>query len=209
MQYTCGPCTISHSQSSGTSSTPRVLVPSTPPVLHQSLIVLIAKIYYICHLFSCIWYFIGAPNSDYPPDKAPPDKQGLCPYTCLTLIMDGEGRDPGPCPISRDPLSAYYYTGKEPCDDSVTWVRYHMLYELSHWQRFWASMYYVTKTVLGVGYGDIVPVASGERVYSIFIAISGSIFYGFILAGIANFADSKSHDGAKLQEVSDWLEWRR
>lgn len=124
--------------------------------------------------------------------------------------MDGSGRDPGPCLTTReDPTSDYFYTGKEPCDDSLTWVRYHMMYELSPWQRFWASMYFVTKTVLGVGYGDIIPINSGERIYCLMIAVSGSIFYGFILAGIANFADSKSHDGAKLQEVSEWLEWRR
>lgn len=109
----------------------------------------------------------------------------------------------------QDPLNEFFYSGKLPCNDAVTWVRYYQLYELASADQYWASLYFVVMTVLGIGYGDIAPITIGERMFVIVMMVSGSIFYGFILAGIAHFAHSRAEDGAKLQEVADWLDYRK
>ena len=49
-----------------------------------------------------------------------------------------------------------------------------------------AALYWSTMTISTIGYGDIVPVSSGERVYVIIAMLIGAFEYGYIVGAVSN-----------------------
>ncbi|CEG38634.1 potassium sodium hyperpolarization-activated cyclic nucleotide-gated [Plasmopara halstedii] len=71
------------------------------------------------------------------------------------------------------------------------------------------SFYWVSNTMMSVGYGDIYGVTDGERLYSIFVACLGSISVGMIIANIQMLTENYNPRGnmlkQKLQDAKEFL----
>ncbi|ETL38808.1 hypothetical protein L916_09693 [Phytophthora nicotianae] len=71
------------------------------------------------------------------------------------------------------------------------------------------SFYWVSNTMMSVGYGDIYGVTDGERLYSIFVACLGSICVGMIIANIQMLTENYNPRGImlkqKLQDTKEFL----
>lgn len=100
----------------------------------------------------------------------------------------------------------YYYTGRTPCLDEVTWVRKFEVYEFGNFDRYVASFYFVVKTVLAVGYGDVYPTNTGERLFAILLEVAGAIVYGYILSGVTRAVNAKKGDNTKMRTIGEWAE---
>ncbi|GMF33139.1 unnamed protein product [Phytophthora fragariaefolia] len=71
------------------------------------------------------------------------------------------------------------------------------------------SFYWVSNTMMSVGYGEIVGITDAERVYSIFVACIGSICVGMIIANIQMLTENYDPRGImlkqKLQDTKEFL----
>lgn len=71
------------------------------------------------------------------------------------------------------------------------------------------SFYWVSNTMMSVGYGDIYGVTDGERIYSILVECLGSICVGMIIANIQMLTENYNPRGIKLkqkmQETKEFL----
>ncbi|GMF14357.1 unnamed protein product [Phytophthora lilii] len=71
------------------------------------------------------------------------------------------------------------------------------------------SFYWVSNTMMSVGYGDIYGITDGERLYSIFVACLGSISVGMIIANIQMLTENYNPRGImlkqKLQDTKEFL----
>ncbi|KAE9256796.1 hypothetical protein PF002_g1631 [Phytophthora fragariae] len=71
------------------------------------------------------------------------------------------------------------------------------------------SFYWVSNTMMSVGYGDIYGITDGERLYSIFVACLGSICVGMIIANIQMLTENYNPRGImlnqKLQDTKEFL----
>ena len=56
-----------------------------------------------------------------------------------------------------------------------------------------ASMYWVITVMTTVGFGDIVPVRHGERLFAMVAMLFGGVFYGFIVATSSQIFKSDAH----------------
>jgi Ca2+-binding EF-hand superfamily protein len=79
-------------------------------------------------------------------------------------------------------------------------------------QRYVVCIYWALATVSTIGYGDVKPVYRYERVYAVFVVVTGVLLFAFAMGGIT--ALLTSHEGVrlhfddKLQLVSDYLTFR-
>lgn len=60
----------------------------------------------------------------------------------------------------------------------------------THWQYYLLALYRMMQTITTVGYGDINPVNSKERIYTLIVMIVGVICYGFISGSVATILAS-------------------
>ncbi|KAG7393278.1 hypothetical protein PHYPSEUDO_011283 [Phytophthora pseudosyringae] len=71
------------------------------------------------------------------------------------------------------------------------------------------SFYWVSNTMMSVGYGDIYGITDGERLYSIFVACLGSICVGMIIANIQMLTENYNPRGImlkqKMQDTKEFL----
>lgn len=71
------------------------------------------------------------------------------------------------------------------------------------------SFYWVSNTMMSVGYGEIYGITDGERLYSIFVACLGSICVGMIIANIQMLTENYNPRGImlkqKLQDTKEFL----
>lgn len=108
-------------------------------------------------------------------------------------------------------------TGKGPPGDNDDWISnadikvHNWIYDF-YLQRgleptkkdiYVASLYYILTTVTTVGYGDITPVNTGERVYAIFLTVVGGAIYGYIIASMASIVSSLDANDRLVSEKMD------
>lgn len=109
----------------------------------------------------------------------------------------------------------------EPCPDGTadqdrdwgsSWVRMFEIDRLDLGSRYLASFYLTTATLMAVGYGDIFPASTAERLFSIVVQLTGAIIFGFILSGVTNVIESSNPRGAERKkrnaEIKEWLQSR-
>jgi len=72
---------------------------------------------------------------------------------------------------------------------------------VSPWSLYVAALYWSTMTVTTIGYGDIVPVTMGERVYVIVGMLVGAFEYGYIVGAVSNIIATRNEKINKFQMV--------
>jgi hypothetical protein len=97
---------------------------------------------------------------------------GIVP-TCPSLDEEGEVE----CGLYLDPLR-----------DS--WVNVYQVYAFPRMHQWWISCYWITTTMMGVGYGEISPQSTRERIFSLFIQLVGATVFGFIIANITSLLEN-------------------
>eukprot|EP00941_MAST-03F_sp_MAST-3F-sp1_P000530 g530.t1 len=70
-----------------------------------------------------------------------------------------------------------------------SWISAYNFQNASKEDTYAASLYWTIATVMSVGYGDIVGIAMGERIYTVFVQTIGACMFGIILVTMGNFAD--------------------
>lgn len=102
-----------------------------------------------------------------------------------------------------------------PTDDGMpvliqTWATTFGYQTMSTYGRYIGSLYWTFATLFTIGYGDIHAVNDGERVFSIFVMLVGSIVFGAIIAKIKDVLDSCSIQAnetiVKIEEFTEYLE---
>merc|ERR1719456_1969180 len=94
----------------------------------------------------------------------------------------------------------------------MNWVRYFGVDYFSLTSKYIASFHLVTASMMAVGYGDIFPLNSGERLYSIFTQLVGATAFGFILSTVTMMLDSINprdlEEKKRIGEIKEWLTGR-
>jgi len=62
-----------------------------------------------------------------------------------------------------------------------------------------AALYWSTMTISTIGYGDIVPVTTGERVYVIIAMLVGAFEYGYIVGAVSNIIATRNEKMNRFQ----------
>lgn len=81
---------------------------------------------------------------------------------------------------------AWYFTARIEGFGPETWVNSSGLLDKSPGDLYAASMYWTITTLATIGYGDIVPGSSVERVMAIIWMLVGVSFYSFMISSLAN-----------------------
>lgn len=71
----------------------------------------------------------------------------------------------------------------------------------AHWQYYLLSLYRMMQTITTVGYGDINPVNSKERIYTVFVMIVGVVCFAFISGSVASILQSYDEESTKVSEI--------
>jgi hypothetical protein len=88
----------------------------------------------------------------------------------------------------------------------------------SSWDENWViwyvySYYWAASTMFAVGYGDIHPVNSSERMYALITQVVGAMVYGYIIGTISYLTEVANPRASALQkrtdELKDWMSIRR
>ena len=53
-------------------------------------------------------------------------------------------------------------------------------------QKYRVCLYWAAQTMTQVGFGDVLPITSSERVYALFVCYVGAALYAYIVASLAN-----------------------
>jgi hypothetical protein len=60
-----------------------------------------------------------------------------------------------------------------------------------HYLGFLRALHFVAQTMFTVGYGDIHPVSEMELLFSLFLLLSGALFYGYVISAITSLLSSQ------------------
>jgi len=106
-------------------------------------------------------------------------------------------------------------SGMGPCrphsdDDAWTnWVRMFQIDEFNLMTRYLATFHFITATLMAVGYGDIFPSNSLERIVCIVSQIAGAVLFGFLLScitAVLEFTNPTELEHKKrMAEIKNWL----
>lgn len=72
------------------------------------------------------------------------------------------------------------------------WVDYFGYSEMSIFDKYVASLYYVIITMLTIGYGDIYATNQLERMYAIMTMLAGGVVFGALVSNITSFIDKRN-----------------
>ena len=85
--------------------------------------------------------------------------------------------------------------------------------DVSTGQRYLLSLYFITATMMAVGYGDLHPVTTPERAFAILVQVIGASFIGVMLATVGQLLDSlnarNQAQTSKMQEVREYMKDRK
>ena len=79
-------------------------------------------------------------------------------------------------------------------------------------QQYVACVYWAVATVSTIGYGDVGPVNHEERMYTIFVAMSGVVIFAFSMANVTSCMQdtegARSRFDGKMRKVDEYLHFR-
>ena len=100
-------------------------------------------------------------------------------------------------------------------DEGPNWIRNYRSGELENagsFSRYVLSLYWATVSLTTMGYGDVVPVNTQERMLCILVAMSGSVVFSFCIGSLSSLmTDAKGADHtyrARVRTVRDYLDFR-
>eukprot|EP00930_Biecheleria_cincta_P043155 TRINITY_DN2966_c0_g3_i1.p1 TRINITY_DN2966_c0_g3~~TRINITY_DN2966_c0_g3_i1.p1 ORF type:complete len:1469 (-),score=229.68 TRINITY_DN2966_c0_g3_i1:41-4447(-) len=153
------------------------------------------KTIFLVHLLSCCAFYVSMP---------------ICP--------DGSS---GACPVVKDcTASNYTFNGttvtRTSCVDQDTswtnWVRAFGVDQLDNAARYLASFHFITATLMAVGYGDIYPSNSLERVVCLVVQLLGAVIFGVILSCITALIETSNprevEHKKQMGEIKNWIRTR-
>ena len=144
---------------------------------------LVMKIFFVAHLFSCIWHYLTLPDVI----GTDPDQITWRREFESNFMFDMEGyRD------ADDATSPY---NAEDADNYIS----------SLGERYWASFYWTIATMLAVGYGDISATNTVERVYAILTMLCGGIMFGAVIAQVTRLIESRNPQARAFKNRMDEL----
>ena len=122
-----------------------------------SFTILIAQIFLFAHIVACFWYYISTPF--------------------VTGYYDTNDFRTGSNINGENYVYSYNSTG-------ITWVINTGLQNADTTTKYIASLYWTMNTLLSIGYGDIVPVSTNERLYALTVMLLGGLMFGAIVAKV-------------------------
>eukprot|EP00929_Paragymnodinium_shiwhaense_P018831 TRINITY_DN13037_c0_g1_i1.p1 TRINITY_DN13037_c0_g1~~TRINITY_DN13037_c0_g1_i1.p1 ORF type:complete len:1634 (-),score=359.10 TRINITY_DN13037_c0_g1_i1:113-5014(-) len=147
---------------------------------YMGMIKVIGAVVFLIHMFACMAYWIATPAC---PDASEIDT-GWGPVQCRTRITE-EDRS------------------------WTTWARMFHVDQLSLGSRYLAAVHLVTATLMAVGYGDLYPANSKERLFSIAVQLVGSVVFGFILSRVTSAIESSNprdiERKKRLMFIKNWM----
>ena len=90
-------------------------------------------------------------------------------------------------------------------DDSSSWIRDFGYLDYSNEDLYIVAIYWSVTTLVTVGYGDIYPTNTIERIYCFIIMITGIITYSYTVSSISNIIGSLDSRKALLMKKIDTL----
>eukprot|EP00941_MAST-03F_sp_MAST-3F-sp1_P003886 g3886.t1 len=84
--------------------------------------------------------------------------------------------------------------------DVQGWPIVHKLEHASRGEQYVASLYWAFTTMTTVGYGDVVPTNTNERIYVIFAQMAGTTIFGYIVGSIVGVSDELNFGLAKQRD---------
>lgn len=84
---------------------------------------------------------------------------------------------------------------------SCGWIRIRGLdHDLDAWTNYIDALYWTASTLTTVGYGDITPITSAERVYAVATMIIGYSFFGYLIGSFAGILANKDPIRARFEQ---------
>ena len=166
------------------------------------MIMLWGLILSVSHLLGCLWLHWGIVHAGVPPHGSWIDHRNwyLNDTGCeATLSMDiGAGEDQ--YDVLGEPDEDGMFHVYEECLDTERITKFHMYIE---------SLYFSVVTMTSVGYGDITPRSSREKVYTVIMMITGGFVWAIVIAIFSDtLAGITEHDRQyenKLRRVHSLL----
>lgn len=91
----------------------------------------------------------------------------------------------------------------------TTWLHQYNMINESLQTRYISSFYYSIVTIVTVGYGDILPQNSAERVFSSFLILLGCGTFGYCLSNLGTifieFSQEENKYKTKIAEINDYM----
>ncbi|OMJ81193.1 hypothetical protein SteCoe_18369 [Stentor coeruleus] len=94
----------------------------------------------------------------------------------------------------------WYYISKIDDTNPNTWIIRYNIENLSEFDKYISSIYFVFTTLTKIGYGDIYPLTNDEKVFSILLMGFGAGLYSYIISGLCSFVTNKDKIKLAIKE---------
>lgn len=134
------------------------------------IVVLWMFIFGIAHLVGCLWLHDGVVFAGNPPHGSWIDRRGwyVSNSTCAITLRDidsDEGLAEGDAVVNNHVM--------ENCVDRDRIMKSHM---------YWEALYFSITTITSVGFGDITPISTREKIWTIMMEILGGFVWAVVIA---------------------------
>lgn len=99
----------------------------------------------------------------------------------------------------------FWYMAADMNDSPVNWVAYYNLEDYNNFDLYIASFYWITQTVVTVGYGDITAVNTIERSLACVYMFVGVFFYSFTIGSLSSLLSSMDSKNATFDQKLNTL----
>uniref|UniRef100_A0A7S3GKG5 Cyclic nucleotide-binding domain-containing protein n=1 Tax=Palpitomonas bilix TaxID=652834 RepID=A0A7S3GKG5_9EUKA len=87
----------------------------------------------------------------------------------------------------------------------LTWAQYHLIDQENHFGQYIASLYWAVMTVTTIGYGDITPETTTERVFAIVAMILGGGIFAYVLGTLSSLIQGLDGGNVAFRKTMDDL----
>ncbi|CAE7397644.1 unnamed protein product, partial [Symbiodinium necroappetens] len=123
---------------------------------------------------------------------------------CLTFLVAS--------PVCADGTAMPCPPPEGPNDDTRFWSNWVRMFQVDKFDlaaRYLSTFHFITATLMAVGYGDIFPANSFERIVCIVSQITGAVLFGFLLScitAVLEFTHPRELEHKKrMSEIKNWL----